>query len=169
MAEILNQYKRRADLIPSLVKVVEGYAKQEKEILIEVTKARSQVGSIQATPEIINNPEAFKQFQNAQSSLGSALQRLLVVVEKYPELKSDTAFRDLQAQIEGTENRIAVARGRYIKSVKEYNVTIRQFPTVLTAKIFGYDVKESFTIENEDSIKKMPSDISKPPEMNFGK
>ena len=169
MSEILNQYKRRADLIPSLIKVVEGYASHEKEVLTEVTKARSSVGGIQATPELLNNPQAFQNFQNAQNSLGSALQKLLVVVERYPDLKANEGFRDLQAQLEGTENRIAVARGRYIKSVQEYNTTIRKFPTVITAKIFGYDLKTSFTTENESEIKNLPSDISKPPEVNFGK
>jgi LemA protein len=134
MAEILNQYKRRADLIPGLVKIVEGYASHEKEVLVEITKARSSVGGLQATPELVNNPEAFKNFQNAQNSLGSALQRLLVVTERYPDLKANEGFRDLQAQLEGTENRIAVARGRYIKAVQEYNVTIRQFPTVLNCQ-----------------------------------
>ena len=169
MAEILNQYKRRADLIPGLVKIVEGYASHEKEVLVEIAKARSGVGGLQATPELLNNPEAFKNFQNAQNSLGSALQRLLVVTERYPELKANEGFRDLQAQLEGTENRIAVARGRYIKSVQEYNVTIRQFPTVITAKMFGYGTKSSFTTENESDIKNLPSDIVKPPEMDFGK
>lgn len=169
MAEILNQYKRRADLIPGLVKIVEGYASHEKEVLVEIAKARSGVGGLQATPELLNNPEAFKNFQNAQNSLGSALQRLLVVTERYPELKANEGFRDLQAQLEGTENRIAVARGRYIKSVQEYNVTIRQFPTVITAKMFGYGTKSSFTTENESDIKNLPSDIIKPPEMDFGK
>ena len=169
MAEILNQYKRRADLIPGLVKIVEGYASHEKEVLVEIAKARSGDGGLQATPELLNNPEAFKNFQNAQNSLGSALQRLLVVTERYPELKANEGFRDLQAQLEGTENRIAVARGRYIKSVQEYNVTIRQFPTVITAKMFGYGTKSSFTTENESDIKNLPSDIVKPPEMDFGK
>ena len=169
MGEILNQYKRRADLIPGLVKIVEGYASHEKEVLVEITKARSSVGGLQATPELVNNPEAFKNFQNAQNSLGSALQRLLVVTERYPDLKANEGFRDLQAQLEGTENRIAVARGRYIKAVQEYNVTIRQFPTVLTAKMFGYGTKTSFTTENEADIKNLPSDISKPPVMYFGK
>ena len=169
MAEILNQYKRRADLIPGLVKIVEGYASHEKEVLVEIAKARSGVGGLQATPELLNNPQAFKNFQNAQNSLGSALQRLLVVTERYPELKANEGFRDLQAQLEGTENRIAVARGRYIKSVQEYNVTIRQFPTVITAKMFGYGTKSSFTTENESDIKNLPSDIVKPPEMDFGK
>jgi LemA protein len=168
MAEILNQYKRRADLIPGLVKVVEGYASHEKEVLVEITKARSSVGGLQATPELLNNPEAFKNFQNAQNSLGSALQRLLVVTERYPELKANEGFRDLQAQLEGTENRIAVARGRYIKAVQEYNSTIRKFPTVLTAKAFGYETKTSFSTENEADIKNLPSTIAKPPEVDFG-
>ena len=169
MAEILNQYKRRADLIPSLVKIVEAYASHEKEVLVEIAKARSSVGGLQATPELLNNPDAFKNFQTAQNSLGSALQKLLVVTERYPELKANEGFRDLQAQLEGTENRIAVARGRYIKSVQEYNSTIRKFPTVLTAKMFGYATKTSFSTENESDIKNLPSNITKPPEMDFGK
>jgi len=168
MAEILNQYKRRADLIPGLVKIVEGYASHEKEVLVEITKARSSVGGLQATPEALKDPEAFKNFQDAQNSLGSALQRLLVVTERYPDLKANEGFRDLQAQLEGTENRIAVARGRYIKAVQEYNTTIRKFPTVLTAKAFGYEPKSSFTVENEGDIKNLPSNITTPPPMDFG-
>ncbi|GIX43568.1 MAG: hypothetical protein KatS3mg129_3301 [Leptospiraceae bacterium] len=159
-AEVLNQYKRRADLIPQLVKVVQAYAIQEKEVLIKVTEARSKVGSIQATPELLNNPEAFQKFQEAQGELSSALQRLMVVVERYPELKSDRNFRDLQAQIEGTENRIAVARRRYIQAVQEYNTTIRIFPNVITAKIFGYTPKPQFQIENQQQLEK-------PPEIDF--
>lgn len=159
-AEVLNQYKRRADLIPQLVKVVEAYAIQEKEVLIQVTEARAKVGTIQATPELINNPEAFRKFQQAQGELSNALQRLMVVVERYPELKSNENFRDLQAQIEGTENRIAVARRRYIQSVQDYNTTIRLFPNVITAKIFGYVEKPQFQVENEEQL-------SKPPEINI--
>jgi LemA protein len=161
-AEVLNQYKRRADLIPQLVKVVEGFAIQEREVLIQVTEARSKVGTIQATPELINNPEAFEKFQRAQGELSSALQRLMVVVERYPELKSDKNFRDLQAQIEGTENRIAVARRRYIEAVQDYNVTIRIFPNVITARIFGYTEKPQFQVEN-------PEQLEKPPEIDFKK
>ena len=161
-AEVLNQYKRRADLIPQLVKVVEGFAIQEREVLIQVTEARSKVGTIQATPELINNPEAFQKFQRSQGELSSALQRLMVVVERYPELKSDKNFRDLQAQIEGTENRIAVARRRYIEAVQDYNVTIRIFPNVITARIFGYTEKPQFQVEN-------PEQLEKPPEIDFKK
>jgi len=161
-AEVLNQYKRRVDLIPQLVKVVEGFAIQEREVLIQVTEARSKVGTIQATPELINNPEAFEKFQRAQGELSNALQRLMVVVERYPELKSDKNFRDLQAQIEGTENRIAVARRRYIEAVQDYNVTIRIFPNVITARIFGYTEKPQFQVEN-------PEQLEKPPEIDFKK
>ena len=137
-SEVLNQYQRRADLIPNLVNTVKGFAAQEKEVLLGVTKARARVGSIQATPELVNNPEAFAKFQAAQGELSGALSRLLVVAENYPQLKSDANFRDLQAQLEGTENRIAVARNRYIKAVQEYNVTVRSFPSNLTAMVFGY-------------------------------
>ncbi len=167
MAEILNQYKRRADLIPGLMKTVEAYAKHEKNVLVEVTKARGNVGTLQATPEMMNDAAAFSKFQNAQNSLSSALQRLLFVVEKYPELKADTNFRDLQSQLEGTENRIAVARTRFIKSVQEYNTFIRKFPYLITAKIFGYKTKASFRVENEKEITDLPETISKPPEMKF--
>src|SRR5512134_1265135 len=160
-SEVVNQYQRRADLIPNLVNTVKGFAAQEQQVLIGVTEARAKVGSIQATPELINNPEAFNKFQAAQGELSSALSRLMVVVEKYPELKSDQNFRDLQAQLEGTENRITVARQRYIKSVQEYNILARQFPTNLTAMVFGYAVKPSFTVENE-------KEISKAPKVDFG-
>ena len=136
-SEVLNQYKRRADLVPNLVNTVKGYAEQEKQVLTQVTEARAKVGSIQATPELINNPEAFAKFQAAQGELSSALSRLLVVSENYPNLKSDANFRDLQAQLEGTENRITVARNRYIQSVQQYNTTVRTFPNNLTAKVFG--------------------------------
>lgn len=159
-AEVLNQYKRRADLIPQLVKVVQGYAIQEKDVLISVTEARAKAGTIQATPELINDPKAFQQFQRVQSELSNALQRLMVVVERYPDLKSNENFRDLQAQIEGTENRIAVARRRYIQSVQEYNTTIRVFPNVITARIFGYTEKPQFNVENQEQLEK-------PPEINF--
>jgi LemA protein len=156
-AEVLNQYQRRADLIPNLVNTVKGFAAQEQTVLLGVTEARAKVGSIQATPELINDPEAFAKFQAAQGELTSALSRLLVVTENYPQLKSDQNFRDLQAQLEGTENRITVARNRYIQAVKEYNVAVRQFPTNLTAMLFGYKVKPSFTVENEKSIAAPPT------------
>jgi LemA protein len=160
-SEVVNQYQRRADLIPNLVNTVKGFAAQEKEVLLGVTNARANVGSIQATPELINNPEAFARFQAAQGELSGALSRLLVVSENYPQLKSDANFRDLQAQLEGTENRIAVARNRYIKSVQEYNVTVRSFPSNLTAMVFGYQTKPTFTVENE-------KEIAKPPKVDFG-
>lgn len=150
--EVLNQYKRRADLIPNLVNTVKGFAQQEKDVLIGVTEARSKVSAIQATPELINNADAFSKFQNAQGELSNALSRLMVIVEKYPELKSDANFRDLQAQLEGTENRITVARNRYIDAVREYNVVVRSFPSNLTAMAFGHHVKPSFTVENEQEI-----------------
>ena len=159
-AEVLNQYQRRADLIPNLVNTVKGYAAQEKDVLLGVTEARARVGSIQATPELINDEQAFARFQAAQGELTSALSRLLVVAENYPQLKSDANFRDLQAQLEGTENRVTVARNRYIKAVQEYNVTVRQFPSNLTAMLFGYKVKPSFTVENE-------KEISRPPTVDF--
>ena len=159
-AEVLNQYQRRADLIPNLVNTVKGYAAQEQAVLLGVTEARARVGSIQATPELVNDPEAFAKFQAAQGQLTSALSRLLVVTENYPQLKSDQNFRDLQAQLEGTENRITVARNRYIKAVQEYNVTVRAFPTNLTAMLFGYKLKPSFTVEDE-------KEISRPPNVDF--
>jgi len=159
--EVLNQYQRRADLIPNLVRTVEGFAQQERDVLLGVTEARSRVGAIQATPELINDPQAFEKFQQAQGELSGALSRLLVVVERYPDLKSDQNFRDLQAQLEGTENRITVARNRYIAAVQAYNTTVRQFPSNLTAMVFGYQVKPSFTVENESAI-------SKAPEVKFG-
>jgi len=159
-AEVLNQYQRRADLVPNLVNTVKGYAAQEQAVLLGVTNARAKVGSIQATPELINNEQAFAKFQAAQSELTSALSRLLVVSENYPQLKSDANFRDLQAQLEGTENRITVARNRYIKTVQDYNVVVRSFPSNLTAMMFGFKVKPSFTVENE-------KEISKPPTVDF--
>jgi len=155
-AEVLNQYKRRADLAPNLVNVVKGFAAQEKDVLLGVTNARSRVGGIQATPELINDSEAFSKFQSAQGELSSALSRLLVVIENYPELKSDANFRDLQAQLEGTENRITVARNRYIQAVQEYNVVVRSFPSNLTAMAFGFQTKPSFTVENEQAISTAP-------------
>jgi LemA protein len=161
-SEVLNQYQRRADLVPNLVNTVKGFAAQEQQILTQVTEARSRVGSIQATPELINDPAAFAKFQQAQAGLSSALSRLLVVSENYPQLKSDANFRDLQAQLEGTENRIAVARNRYIKSVQEYNILIRTFPNNLTAMMFSYQVKPNFAVEDEKAI-------AKPPTVNFDK
>ncbi len=160
-SEVLNQYQRRADLIPNLVNTVKGYAAQEQAVLLGVAQARAKVGSIQATPDLINNPENFAKFQAAQGELSGALSRLLVVSENYPQLKSDQNFRDLQAQLEGTENRITVARNRYISSVQEYNVSVRQFPQNLTAMMFGYKPKPNFTVENEAAI-------SKPPSVDFG-
>ena len=155
-AEVVNQYQRRADLVPNLVRTVQGFAQQEKDVLLGVTNARSKVGSLQATPELVNDPNAFKQFQAAQGELSSALSRLLVVAENYPQLKSDQNFRDLQAQLEGTENRIAVARQRYIKAVQEYNTTVVQFPSNLTAMMFGFKEKAQFTVDNEKEISKAP-------------
>jgi LemA protein len=156
-AEVINQYQRRADLIPNLVKTVKGYASHEQEVLESVTAARSKVSSIQATPELINDEAAFAKFQTAQKEMSSALSRLLVVAENYPQLKADTSFRDLQAQLEGTENRITVARNRYIESIKAYNITVRSFPSNLTANFFGYTVKPTFTVENEQAIAVPPS------------
>ena len=161
-SEVLNQYQRRADLVPNLVNTVKGFAAQEQQVLTQVTEARSRVGSIQATPDLINNAEAFARFQAAQASLTGALSRLLVVAEAYPQLKSDQNFRDLQAQLEGTENRIAVARNRYIRTVQEYNVLVRQFPVNLTAMAFGYQVKANFGVEDEKAI-------SRPPAVSFDK
>jgi LemA protein len=161
-AEVVNQYQRRADLIPNLVETVKGFAAQEKDVLLGVTSARSKVGSIQATPELVNDPQAFEKFAQAQAGLSSALSRLLVVAENYPQLKSDANFRDLQAQLEGTENRIAVARKRYIEAVREYNIVVRSFPSNLTAMVFGMKEKAQFTVENE-------KEISKSPKVDFGK
>jgi LemA protein len=159
-SEVVNQYKRRADLIPNLVNVVQGFAQQEKDVLLGVTNARAKVGSIQMTPEALNDPNAMKNFQAAQGELTSALSRLLVVAENYPQLKSDANFRDLQAQLEGTENRITTARNRYIKTVQDYNILARQFPTNLTAMLFGYKEKANFTVENEKQI-------AEPPKVDF--
>jgi len=155
-SEVLNQYQRRADLVPNLVETVKAFAAQEREVFTRVTEARARVGSIQATPELVENTEAFAKFQAAQAELSSALSRLLVVAENYPQLKSDANFRDLQAQLEGTENRIAVARNRYIKAVQDYNVTVRSFPSNLTAIAFGYKTKPNFTVENERAIQTAP-------------
>ena len=155
-AEVLNQYQRRADLVPNLVNTVKGFAAQEQQVLLGVTNARARVGAIQATPELVNDPAAFQKFVAAQGELTSALSRLLVVSENYPQLKSDAIFRDLVAQLEGTENRITVARNRYIKAVQEYNVAVRSFPANLTAMLFGYKEKPQFTVENEKEISKAP-------------
>ena len=162
-AEVVNQYQRRADLVPNLVNTVKGYAAQEQKVLIGVTEARAKVGSIQVTPELVNDPAALAKFQAAQGQLSSALSRLMVVSENYPQLKSDQNFRDLQAQLEGTENRITVARNRYIQAVQSYNTTVVQFPGNLTAMIFGFKPKPNFTVENEAAISKPPTvDFSAP-------
>ena len=160
--EVVNQYQRRADLIPNLVNTVKGYAAHERETLESVTRARAAATSFQITPEVLNNPAAFQKFQQVQGELSSALSRLMVVSEKYPDLKADTSFRDLQSQLEGTENRITVARQRYIVTVQDYNVLARSFPTNLTAMMFGYAAKPSFTVENEKAISTAPA-------VNFGK
>src|SRR5437660_11263343 len=151
-AEVVNQYQRRADLIPNLVNTVKGFAQQEQAVLIGVTEARAKATSIQATPELVDNPQAFQQFVQAQREVTGALSRLLAVAENYPQLKSDANFRDLQAQLEGTENRITTARNRFIKAVQDYNVLTRQFPSNLTAMMFGYKTKASFEVADEKSI-----------------
>ncbi|PKO74171.1 MAG: hypothetical protein CVU21_24775 [Betaproteobacteria bacterium HGW-Betaproteobacteria-15] len=156
-SEVLNQYQRRADLVPNLVNVVKGYAAHEQEVLENVTNARARVGGIQATPELLNDEQAFARFQAAQGELTSAISRLLVVAENYPQLKADGLFRDLQAQLEGTENRITVARNRYIQAVQEYNVTVRSFPSNLTAMVFGMKTRPNFTVENEQAISQPPA------------
>jgi LemA protein len=156
-AQVINQYQRRADLVPNLVNTVKGYAAQEERVLVGVTEARAKATSIQLTPELINDPEAFKKFQAAQGELTQALKSLLAVTENYPNLKSDAVFRDLMVQLEGTENRIAVERKRYIDAVQAYNITVRSFPSNLTAKWFDFDVKPSFTVENEAAISTAPS------------
>jgi len=166
-SEVVNQYQRRADLIPNLVNTVKAYAEHEKDVFIQVTEARARVGSIQATPALLNDPQAFDKFQRAQGELSGALSRLLAVSENYPQLKADANFRDLQSQLEGTENRITVARNRYIKAVQEYNVTVRSFPSNLTALAFGYAVKPNFMVANEQAISSPPivdfeSSASKP-------
>lgn len=160
-AEVLNQYQRRADLVPNLVNVVKGYASHEKDVLTQITAARAQVGQIQATPELINDPAAFQKYMAAQGQMTTALSRLIAVSENYPNLKADGAFRDLQAQLEGTENRIAVARKRYIDAVQAYNVTVRSFPSNLTARLFGFTTKPSFTVQDEKAI-------AAPPKVDFG-
>ena len=161
-SEVVNQYQRRADLIPNLVNTVKGYAAHEKDTLEAVTRARAAATSMQVTPEVLNDPAAFEKFQKVQGELSSALSRLMVVTENYPNLKADAGFRDLQSQLEGTENRITVARQRYITSVQDYNVSVRSFPNNLTAMMFGYKAKPAFTVENEKSISTAPT-------VNFGK
>lgn len=160
-SEVLNQYQRRADLVPNLVNTVKGYAAHERQVLTEVTNARARVGQMQATADLVNDEAAFRQFQAAQAELSTALGRLLLVAENYPQLKADAAFRDLQAQLEGTENRITVARNRYIKAVQEYNTTVRQFPSNLTAMLFGHKIKANFSVENEKAM-------AAPPKVEFG-
>jgi LemA protein len=159
-SEVVNQYQRRADLVPNLVNTVKGYASQERAVLIGVTDARARVGSVQATPELLNDPQAFARFEAAEAQLSTSLTRLLVVSENYPQLKSDANFRELQAQLEGTENRIAVARNRYIKAVQDYNTTIRSFPSNLTASAFDYKEKPAFSVSNE-------AEITRPPRVDF--
>ncbi|MGN2252575.1 LemA family protein [Frateuria sp. GZRe12] len=156
-SEVLNQYQRRADLVPNLVNTVKGYAQHEERVLTEVTNARARVGSVQVTPDTINDAQKLKQFQQAQGELSSALSRLMVVSERYPDLKANGLFQNLQAQLEGTENRITVARNRYVQSVQQYNSMIRTFPNNLTAKMFGYQVKPNFTVENEKAISTAPT------------
>lgn len=160
-AEVLNQYQRRADLVPNLVNTVKGYAAHEKEVLTRVTDARAKVGQVQAAPGSFEDEAALRRFQSAQAELSTALGRLLVVAENYPQLKADGAFRDLQAQLEGTENRIAVARNRFIKAVQDYNSTIRRFPSNLTARLFGYSVRASLAVEDEKAV-------ATPPKVDFG-
>ncbi|MDQ7988265.1 MAG: LemA family protein [Candidatus Dactylopiibacterium sp.] len=160
-AEVLNQYKRRADLVPNLVNVVRGYADHEREVLTRVTEARASVGGLNVTPELLDDPAALARFQQAQGALSGALSRLLVVSENYPQLKADASFRDLQAQLEGTENRITVARNRFIQAVEQYNIGVRTFPNNLTARLMGYQPKASFTVENEAAISNAPA-------VNFG-
>ena len=160
--EVLNQYQRRSDLIPNLVAVVQGYANHEKELLTQITEARARVGSLQATPELLNDPQAFAKFQSAQGELGSMLSRLLVVTENYPNLKADTLFRDLMAQLEGMENRITVARNRFIVAVQDYNKTVRSFPSNLTAMAMGYKIKPTFVVENEKAL-------AVPPKIEFNR
>ncbi len=160
-AEVINQYQRRADLVPNLVKTVKAYAAHEQQVLTQVADARSRVGSMQVTPEVLNDPAAFAKFQAAQGQLTSAISRLLAVSENYPQLKADAGFRDLQAQLEGTENRITVARQRYIRSVQDYNVIVRSFPTNLTAMMFDMQVKPNFSVDDEKAI-------ARPPAVEFG-
>ena len=161
-SEVVNQYQRRADLIPNLVATVKGFAAQEQQILLGVTNARAKVGSVQVTPETVNDPQALRQFSQAQGELTGALSRLLVVAENYPQLKSDKNFLELQSQLEGTENRITVARNRFIQATQQYNTTVRSFPSNLTAMLFGHKEKAQFTVENE-------KEIAKPPKVDFSK
>ena len=162
-SQVLNEYQRRADLVPNLVNVVKGYTQYEEKVLKEVTEARSHVGAIAATPDLVNDEAAFRKFQAAQGELSGALSRLLAVTEAYPDLKASAQFQDLQAQLEGTENRITVARNRYIESVRQYNTTVRVFPSNLTAKMFGFKSKANFSVENEAAISKPPTvDFSAP-------
>jgi LemA protein len=161
-SDVVNNYQRRADLIPNLVQTVKGFAAQEQTVFIGVTEARAKVGTIQVTPELVNDPEALKKYQAAQGDLTQALKSLIAVSENYPQLKSDQNFRDLQAQLEGTENRILRARELYIAAVQKYNTTVRSFPTNLTAKMFGHSVKATFGVENE-------AEIAKPPAVDFSK
>ena len=160
-SEVLNQYQRRADLVPNIVASVKGEANFEQETLTKVVEARAKATSIQATPELVNNPEAFNKFQQAQGELSSALSRLMVVAERYPQLQANQGFRDLRVTLEGTENRITVARNQYIQAVQSYNVLARSFPTNLTAKVFSYEPKPSFSVQNE-------AEISRPPTVDFG-
>jgi LemA protein len=161
-SEVVNQYQRRADLIPNLVATVKGFAAQEQQVLLGVTNARAKVGSVQVTPETVNDPQALRQFSQAQGELTGALSRLLVVAENYPQLKSDKNFLELQSQLEGTENRITVARNRFIQATQQYNTTVRSFPSNLTAMLFGHKEKAQFTVENE-------KEIAKPPKVDFAK
>lgn len=156
-SEVLNQYQRRADLIPNLVATVQGYAAHEKAVLTQVTEARANVAGIKATPELLNDEAAFAKFQQAQAEMSSALARLLVVSENYPQLKADANFRDLQAQLEGTENRVTVARNRYIAAVRTYNISVRTFPNNLSAMVFGWKTKPNFSVENEKAISTAPT------------
>jgi LemA protein len=159
-SEVVNQYQRRADLVPNLVNTVKGFAAQEQKVFIDVTEARARVGTIQATPELVNDPQAFQKFEAAQGQLTQALKSLIAVSESYPQLKSDANFRDLQSQLEGTENRITVARNRYIQAVQDYNVLVRSFPSNLTAMMFKYPVKQNFSVQNE-------AEIARPPTVDF--
>jgi LemA protein len=161
-SEVVNQYQRRTDLIPNLVATVKGFASQEQQVLLGVTNARAKVGSVQVTPETLNDPKAMQQFAQAQGELSGALSRLLVVTENYPQLKSDKNFLELQAQLEGTENRITVARNRFIQATQQYNTTVRSFPSNLTAMMFGHKEKPQFTVENEKAI-------AQPPKVDFSK
>ena len=162
-SEVVNQYQRRADLVPNLVNTVKGYAAHEEEVFIKVTEARAKVGSIQVTPQMLDDPAAVAKFQAAQGELSSALSRLMAVSENYPQLKADGLFQNLQAQLEGTENRVTVARNRYIQAVQDYNTFVRSFPQNLTAKIFGYKQKANFTVDNEKQISTAPTvDFNKP-------